>query len=81
MGILEIDQATGSVKLIGSEWTRGDYPRHMTIDPTGQFMYVLNQRSDNIATFRIEGGGSKLTFVGTFSPIGNPMRMLFFNAS
>jgi 6-phosphogluconolactonase (cycloisomerase 2 family) len=32
-----VDQATGYITLIGNEWTRGDYPRVIGIDPSGQY--------------------------------------------
>lgn len=77
IAIFEIDPTTGDVTRVGDEWTRGSYPRNFAIDPTGSYMHVLNQRSDNAATFRLEDGGRKLTFTGQFTPIGNPSSMVF----
>jgi hypothetical protein len=33
--------------------TLGDYPRIITIDPSGRFLVCGNQRADNVTTFRI----------------------------
>jgi 6-phosphogluconolactonase len=37
----------------GTSSCGGDWPRNFTIDPSGRFMLVGNERSDNIAVFRI----------------------------
>ena len=41
----------GTLTWGGEEWTRGDYPRSFTIDPTGRFLFSCNQRSDAIVVF------------------------------
>ncbi|MBC7237411.1 MAG: lactonase family protein, partial [Chloroflexi bacterium] len=33
-----IDQATGKLKPIQHEWTRGEFPRNFALDPTGTFL-------------------------------------------
>ena len=38
----------GDLTYVGEEWTRGNYPRSFTFDPTGQFLYCCNQRGDNV---------------------------------
>ncbi|TKI07004.1 PRD domain-containing protein [Martelella alba] len=40
----------------GEVWTRGDYPRTMTLSPDGGYLYAMNQRSDNITRFRVAAG-------------------------
>src|SRR5690606_32416225 len=49
----------GSLKYLGEEWTRGNYPRSFTLDPNGEYLYCCNQRSDNVSVFRVDrkGGG------------------------
>ncbi len=46
----------GSLTQISYASTLGDYPRIFTIDPSGRFMAVGNQRADNVTTFRINPG-------------------------
>ena len=58
-------------------WTRGDYPRSFNIDPTGNFLYVCNQRSDAIATFRVDRETGNLTFTGHYTPVGTPAIIIF----
>ena len=57
--------------------TLGDYPRVITIDPSGQVMVSLNQRADNATTFRVNPGNGKLTFTDDYTPVGSPSGMVF----
>ncbi|MGO4880985.1 MAG: lactonase family protein [Bryobacteraceae bacterium] len=69
--------AAGRLAFAGEEWTRGDYPRSFTIDPSGAFLYVCNQRSDVIACFRVNGATGALRFTGRYAPVGTPAMILF----
>ncbi|MEO5593365.1 MAG: lactonase family protein [Chitinophagaceae bacterium] len=42
----------GWIKLIGHESTLGEVPRNFTIDPTGNFILVANQGTNNIVVFK-----------------------------
>jgi 6-phosphogluconolactonase (cycloisomerase 2 family) len=67
----------GTLTLAGEEWTRGDYPRSFNIDPTGNFLYSCNQRSDAITIFRINRETGNLTFTGQYVPAGTPAIIVF----
>jgi 6-phosphogluconolactonase len=69
--------ADGTLTWAGEEWTRGDYPRSFTIDPTGRFLFSCNQRSDAIACFRIDATSGRLTFTGQYTPVGSPAHLIF----
>jgi 6-phosphogluconolactonase len=69
--------ADGTLKFVGEEWTRGNYPRSFNFDPTGQFLYCCNQRGDNIAAFRVDRKTGGLTFTGHYTPVGNPSIIVF----
>jgi len=69
--------STGTLKLAGEEWTRGDYPRSFTIDPSGNFLLSCNQRADAIATFRINRQTGALTFTGQYTRVGTPAIVVF----
>lgn len=43
----------GTLDLAGHTTCGGDWPRNFVIDPSGGFLLVGNQRSDNIAVFKI----------------------------
>jgi 6-phosphogluconolactonase (cycloisomerase 2 family) len=68
---------TGGLTFAGEEWTRGDYPRSFTIDPTGGFLYSCNQRGDAIACFRVNRKTGALRFTGQYTPVGTPAIMVF----
>lgn len=50
--IFGVDELSGALSLVGRESVRGDWPRNFTIDPTGKFLLVANQKSSNIVVFR-----------------------------
>ncbi|MEM7483959.1 MAG: lactonase family protein [Bacteroidota bacterium] len=50
--IFEVDSKTGKLSLVGRESVQGNWPRNFTIDPSGNFLLVANQRSNNIAVFQ-----------------------------
>jgi 6-phosphogluconolactonase (cycloisomerase 2 family) len=81
----------GRLTQVSHASTLGDYPRIFTIDPSGRFMAVGNQRADNVTTFKIsrgEGdsgedqgesgrGSGSLSFTGNYTPVGSPSGMVF----
>src|SRR6185436_21196314 len=78
IGIFSVSK-TGELTFVADEWTRGNYPRSFNFDPTGQFLYVCNQRADNIAVFRIDRKKGRLTFTGHYAPVGNPSHIVFLD--
>lgn len=68
--------ANGKVTHQEHIWTRGDYPRTLTLDHQGKFLYVMNQRSDNITRFSVARESGKLTFVEGYSAAGSPSQMI-----
>jgi len=69
--------ATGTLAFGGEEWTRGDYPRSFSIDPTGNFLFCCNQRGDAVTTFRVHRNTGALAFTGLYTPIGTPANIVF----
>lgn len=65
-------------KLVYQEeiWTRGDYPRTITLAPGGRWLYAMNQRSDNITRFRVLPESGKLRFINDYTPVGGPSQMV-----
>jgi 6-phosphogluconolactonase (cycloisomerase 2 family) len=68
---------SGALAYAGETWTRGDYPRSFTIDPSGNFLYSCNQRSDAITCFRVNRRTGDLTFTGKYTPLGTPAIIVF----
>jgi 6-phosphogluconolactonase (cycloisomerase 2 family) len=69
----------GELTYVGEEWTRGNYPRSFSFDPTGQFLYCCNQRGDNVAIFRVDRQGGGLKFTGHYAAVGNPSHVVFLD--
>src|SRR5204862_4151628 len=76
IGIFSIG-SNGTLKYLGEEWTRGNYPRSFNFDPTGQFHYCCNQRGDNLATFAVNRQSGTLKFTGHYTAVGNPSIVVF----
>lgn len=69
----------GDLTFAGEEWTRGNYPRSFTFDPTGRFLYCCNQRADNITVFQVNRKTGGLAFTGHYAPVGNPSIIVFLD--
>jgi 6-phosphogluconolactonase (cycloisomerase 2 family) len=78
IGIFAIG-TNGELKYGGEEWTRGNYPRSFTFDPTGEFLYCCNQRADHVTVFRVDRKTGRLTFTGDYIPVGNPSHIVFLD--
>ena len=76
IGVFKIGH-DGRLTQVSNESTLGDYPRIMTIDPTGRFMAVGNQFADNITTFSVNPGNGSLKFTGDYTPLGSPSGMVY----
>jgi 6-phosphogluconolactonase (cycloisomerase 2 family) len=71
--------ANGALTYAGEEWTRGNYPRSFTFDPSGRFLYCCNQRSDNLTVFRVDRQTGGLRFTGQYASVGNPSSIVFLD--
>ena len=67
----------GRPELLGEESTHGDHPRHFNFDPSGEFFYVCNQKSDSLSTYRVDRRTGKLTFTDRYTPVGSPSCIVF----
>jgi 6-phosphogluconolactonase (cycloisomerase 2 family) len=63
----------GTLTQISYTSTLGDYPRIFTIDPSGRFIVVGNQRADNVTTFSVNPGQGQGNDQGNDDQ-GNPGR-------
>ncbi len=70
-------EAGGKLGYLGEEWTRGDYPRSFNTDPSGEFLFTCNQRSDAIAAFRVNRNTGALAFTGRYTAVGTPAIIIF----
>ena len=69
----------GDLTFLEEEWTRGNYPRSFSFDPTGRFLTCCNQRADNVAVFEVNRTTGSLKFTGHYAPVGNPSCVVFLD--
>ena len=67
----------GTLRFVGEESTRGDYPRFFTFGPSGRFIYCCNQRADAIVSFRVNRSTGALVHTGQYTPVGTPSCIAF----
>lgn len=78
IGIFAVGE-NGELAFTGEEWTRGNYPRSFSFDPTGRYLYCCNQRGDNVAVFKVNRKTGGLEFTGHYAPVGNPSMVVFLD--
>ncbi|MBC7650206.1 MAG: lactonase family protein [Deinococcales bacterium] len=69
--IYNVNAINGTLQFIGLEPTQGKTPRNFIIDPSGNFLLVANQNSDNVIIFRRNMVTGLLTYINQFET-GNP---------
>jgi len=74
--ICSIDKK-GELTYAGRQSTLGKTPRNFVIDPTGNFLLVANQNSDNIIIFKRDQKTGLLTNTGKKITVGVPVCLKF----
>jgi 6-phosphogluconolactonase len=64
--------ATGMMTLVGYQKTGGTTPRDFTIDPSGRFLLVVDQDSNDLREFAIDGATGLLTAMGAPFTVPTP---------
>ncbi len=72
IAIFSIDQNKGTLGLVGHQSTYGNHPRNFTLDPSGQFLLVANQYSNNIVVFKRDNKTGLLNRVGREIKVPSP---------
>ena len=67
----------GRLTLVEHEPTRGQTPRHFTLDPSGRWLIAANQNSNSLAVFRVDQSTGALTPSGALAQVGGPVCVLF----
>ena len=73
IAIFKIDNTTGTIKTMGHQYTMGNIPRNFNFDPTGDFLLVANQESDDIVIFKKNKQTGLLTDTGKRINVGKPV--------
>ncbi len=75
--IYSIDQNNGELTFVGRESSRGKMPRNFAIDPTGNFLLVANQDTDDIYVFKRDKETGLLTYTDISLNVGRPVCLKF----
>jgi len=73
IAIYKIDAKTGKLTSVGFQPTLGKAPRNFNFDPTGGFLIVGNQESDEIVIFKRNMATGLLTDTGNRVSVGKPV--------
>jgi 6-phosphogluconolactonase (cycloisomerase 2 family) len=72
-----VDEATGELTLIGHATEGIAFPRAFNFDPTGTWLYALNQKGDTIVQFEINQETGELTATGLVVETPVPVSIVF----
>lgn len=73
IGILSINPANGMLEWVDSQSTLGKAPRNFNFDPSGNFLLVANQNSDEIVIFKRDKLTGLLTDTGKRIKVSKPV--------
>jgi 6-phosphogluconolactonase len=80
VGVFSIDAASGMLAPVEQSLTGGIMPRNFKIDPTGAYLLVANQLSNNVVLFKIDGTTGRLSKTGTEIKVDTPVCLQFVPA-
>lgn len=78
IAVLEIDRQSKKLRRVANTSSEGKIPRGFGIDPTGKFLIVGNQNSDNVVTLKIDPNTGRLTSTGHQVSIDSPVNVRFY---
>ncbi|MBI5857158.1 MAG: lactonase family protein [Sphingobacteriales bacterium] len=73
IGIYSIDPKTGKLSVVDHVSCGGEKPRNFNFDPSGKFLLVANQDSNEIVIFKRDLITGLLTETGKRIPVGKPV--------
>ncbi|MDX1938120.1 MAG: lactonase family protein [Flavihumibacter sp.] len=73
IAIFSVNRKTGKLKAIGYQSVLGKTPRNFNFDPTGNYLLVGNQNSDEIVIFKRDTKTGLLTDSGQRITVGKPV--------
>lgn len=77
VSVFAADTVSGRLTYVENVSARGIFPRGLGVDPTGRWLIVANQKSDNVVVFGVNAATGKLTPTGQKLQIGSPVDVKF----
>jgi 6-phosphogluconolactonase len=68
---------TGELTLVGHTTENIQFPRGFNFDPTGTWLYALNQKGDSIVQLAIDPATGELTPTGVLIETPVPVSLVF----
>ena len=75
--VYAINQETGLLTFVERQSSMGNHPRNFVIDPSGKYLLVANQKSNNIVVFKINPNNGRLTNSGIQVQLDSPSCLKF----
>lgn len=73
IAIYSVNKKNGQLSIIGHQSTLGNTPRNFNFDPTGNYLLVGNQNSNEIIIFKIDQATGLLADTGNRIKVGKPV--------
>jgi 6-phosphogluconolactonase len=77
IGIFAIDPEKGTLTLVDQPLSGGIMPRNFAIDPTGSYLLVAHQYSNDVIVFKIDPASGKLSKTGNQIKLDVPVCIVF----
>lgn len=77
ISVFKIDPNDGRLTPVSMHSVQGIMPRNFTLDPSGHFLLVANQQSNNIQVFSIDQETGKLNYAGVEVKLPSPVCLVF----
>ena len=74
-----VDESTGKLTFLNATASGGREPRDFKIDPSGRFLLVAHQNSDDVVVFKVQQNG-KIERGGTKLKVSKPVNFAFWQA-
>ena len=72
-----IDEAKGTLELIGYATEGMGFPRTFSLDPAGRWLYAVNQKGDTIVQFAVDQAKGTLSPTGEILELPTPCCLVF----
>ena len=77
IAIFSVNPVNGKLVLLAHQPTLGKTPRNFSIDPSGNYLLVANQNSDEIVIFKRDKNTGMLTDTHNRLEVGNPVCLIW----
>ena len=77
IAIFAVNQVSGTLSPLGHQSTKGDHPRNFALHPSGKYLLVANQKSDNVVVFRRDMETGLLEDIGVEINVPAPVCLKF----